>query len=761
MKLAIYLMIYSGSALMVYNIIRYYKFARDIKQLGVLEKRRTFIDLPFFLLVFFLIGYLVTGLFGNPNLMMAGVLFGVSIYVFLMLGVMIRIIRMISNDRRRVSAMYNELREELSSITKNRLAVFRVNLTKDIIEDRAGTDLYDSDLTAKSYSELLKHRYPDPAVKPADNTSPGSFTREGLLEHFQNGYNSASEIVYACRKSKKYGYYLLEASIAQQPMTGDVIAFITERDYNRDMIDEIIWKKALCEEYDGIAYIACGQLGIVLSGDRRVLQDLKSHGQENLEYEAYIRNWIGSLDLAQDPDGLLEALSLERIEAELSDKDAYTVDFSFHREEETYKRFTFFAADREGHFYTVMISDTTEIRREQEKQNRILEEALQQVRASSAAKTVFLSNMSHDIRTPMNAIIGFTNLAKQSVEDPEKTGEYLEKILTSSSHLLSLINDVLEMSRIESGKIELENSSFRLTELAEDLYAMVENLAEAKRQKLTMDTSRVADDCILCDRLRLNQVLLNIVSNAVKYTPEGGCIDVSILQTGKAENGRGSYEFHVKDNGIGMSPEFAAHVFEAFEREKTSTISRIQGTGLGMAITKRIVDLMDGTIDVITEEGKGTEFIVRAEFGISQEIPEQKETTTETTDVTGFSGKRLLLVDDMDINREIAKTILEMNQFTVEEAKNGEEAVTMVQASEPGYYDAVLMDIQMPVLNGYEAAKKIRQLENKALADIPILAMTANAFEDDRKNAMEAGMNGHVAKPINVTDLLQALKTIL
>ncbi len=383
-----------------------------------------------------------------------------------------------------------------------------------------------------------------------------------------------------------------------------------------------------------------------------------------------------------------------------------------------------------------------------------LEEAKEEAESANRAKSAFLFNMSHDIRTPMNAIIGFTNLAKQSTDDPEQTGQYLEKILMSSNHLLSLINDVLEMSRIESGKIELDNSPCNLTQIMEDSAEMVRNLAESKNQDLSIDLSKLTDESIICDELRLKQILLNLLSNAVKYTPDNGRIEFSALEKDTAAPQRKIYEFHVKDNGIGMSPEFAARVFEAFEREKNSTVSGIQGTGLGMTITRKIVDMMGGTIDVDTAPGKGTEFTVVTEFEITSEDTRRPKAKPAMSTETDFSGKRLLLVDDMPTNREIAKAILRKIGFIVEEAFDGSQAVSMVEASAPGYYDAVLMDIQMPVMNGYEAAKKIRLIADQKLASIPILAMTANAFDEDRKRALEAGMNGHVAKPINIKALM-------
>ncbi len=518
-----------------------------------------------------------------------------------------------------------------------------------------------------------------------------------------------------------------------------------------------------------------------------------------------------------------------------------------------------------------------------------------EAKMANEAKSAFLFNMSHDIRTPMNAIIGFTDLAQRNVEDSEKITEYLGKIKSSSEHLLSLINDVLEMSRIESGKIELNETPCSLPEILHGLNTIILGQAENKQQELSIDAINIINEDVYCDKLRLNQILLNLLSNAIKYTPAGGKISVRLLQHEEAPEGYGSYEIRVKDNGIGMSQEFADKVFDAFERENTSTISGIQGTGLGMSITKRIVELMGGSISVTTQKGIGSEFIVKfnlrlqagekkihyipslkgmhalvvdddfdicdsatkmlADMGMHPEwtmsgkeavlhakqakelddcfgiflidwklpdingietarrirkiignespillmtaydwpsikeealeagvtafinkplfiselhsvllkvlegIEEEKEKSD--TEVTDFSGKRVLLAEDIEINREIATMMLKMFNLEVDHAANGEEAVEKVRQSKPGYYDIILMDIQMPVMNGYEATEKIRALDDTALASIPILAMTANAFDEDRRKAFESGMNGHIAKPIDAAQLASALKNIL
>ncbi len=375
----------------------------------------------------------------------------------------------------------------------------------------------------------------------------------------------------------------------------------------------------------------------------------------------------------------------------------------------------------------------------------------------SLAKSQFLFNMSHDIRTPMNAIIGYTNLA---LKEPatEKLHEYLKKIDLSSQHLLSLINDILEMSRIESGKVELEFIPTDLRAVFDAIRDLFSEQMKQKQLKFQVHASQVQDPFVWCDKKNLNRVLLNVISNAYKFTPEGGTVTATLSETGGEENGYGTYEIHIQDNGIGMSKEFAEKMFRAFERERSSTVSGVEGTGLGLSITKKIIDLMGGTIEVLTAPGNGTTMIIRLKLRLAREedLPEQPKPTEEEEPVD-FSGKRLLLVEDNAINMEIANMILTSMGFIVETAENGKVAVEMVAASVPGYYDAVLMDIQMPVMDGYTATKEIRTLENKALAEIPIVAMTANAFAEDVRACLDAGMQGHIAKPIDVNVMISTL----
>ena len=528
--------------------------------------------------------------------------------------------------------------------------------------------------------------------------------------------------------------------------------------------------------------------------------------------------------------------------------------------------------------------------------NQALSDAVAAAETANRAKSTFLSNMSHDIRTPMNAIIGFTTLALSNIDDTDRVKDYLGKTLASSNHLLSLINDVLDMSRIESGKIHLEEVEVNLSDVLHDLKTIVSGQIYAKQLEFYMDAMDVTDEDVYCDKTRLNQILLNLLSNAIKFTPAGGTVSVRVRQLAGKVRGCGQYEFRIKDNGIGMSQEFAQKIFEPFERERTSTVSRIQGTGLGMAITKNIVDMMGGTIKVQTAQGKGSEFIIclpmrtqaehrpvekiteleglkalvvdddfntcdsvtkmlvkvgmRAEWTLSgKEAVLRARQSIEMSDVyhayiidwrlpdmngievtrqirslhddtpiiiltaydwsdieveakaagvtafcskpmfmsdlretlmsalgqnqtdaaqellpqknADFKGRHILLVEDNELNREIAQEILREYGFRVDTAENGAVAVEKVCTAAPGSYDLVLMDVQMPVMDGYTATRKIRALDDPARAKIPILAMTANAFDEDRCNALESGMNGFLSKPIVIGDLVQELHKIL
>ena len=389
-------------------------------------------------------------------------------------------------------------------------------------------------------------------------------------------------------------------------------------------------------------------------------------------------------------------------------------------------------------------------------ENEQLEAKLSAAEEASKAKSFFLSNMSHDIRTPLNAIIGYTTLANQEGVAYEEKSEYIDKIGLASHQLLDIVNDVLDMSRIESGKFALEPTCVDLESCAREVCDLVRVQMEAKKIELSVSCD-VSHKWVMCDKVMLDRALMNLLCNAGKFTEENGSVSLQLTELAGGD-GTGSYEIRVKDTGIGMSPGFAERLFMPFERERTSTVSKIQGTGLGLAITKSIVDMMGGNITVRTEKGKGTEFTVTIGFPLAD--PQEETCSCEGDDIS-FDGMRALLVEDNMINMEIAQMLLEQAGFLIETAENGKIALEMTAASEPGYYDVILMDIQMPVMDGYTAAKAIRGLPDAGLAGIPIIAMTANAFQEDIKKAVEAGMNGHIAKPLDIPDMKATLQHVL
>ena len=386
-----------------------------------------------------------------------------------------------------------------------------------------------------------------------------------------------------------------------------------------------------------------------------------------------------------------------------------------------------------------------------------LASALDAAQTANRAKTAFLNNMSHDIRTPMNAIVGFTTLAQSHIESRELVSDYLAKIDVSSQHLLSLINDVLDMSRIESGKLTMEASEVNIPRLVGSIETIAHADTQAKNQELTVELRDITSENVITDKLRLEQVLLNILSNAIKFTPAGGHIALTVTEFPAEAEGMVDVELRIADDGIGMSPEFQEHIFEAFSRERTSTVSGIQGTGLGMAITKRIVDLLGGTISVTSEEGKGTEFVVR----LTCEVCEEPAAQAESVEMANFEGKRVLLVEDSLVNQEIATMILREAGFEIDVADDGSVAVEKVTQAPAGYYDVVLMDIQMPQMDGYEATRIIRTMEDPKKAAVPIIAVTANAFVEDRDSALGVGMDAHLAKPYDIPKMMQTIGEVL
>ena len=392
-----------------------------------------------------------------------------------------------------------------------------------------------------------------------------------------------------------------------------------------------------------------------------------------------------------------------------------------------------------------------ELREQQNRQKTELQEATAKAEAANAAKSRFLFNMSHDIRTPMNAILGFASLARKYIDNKVQAIDYLEKVALAGDHLLSLINDVLDMAHIESGKINLKNDPINLPEFITKFISIMQESAAKSETTLELSLKNIQNENVYADAMHLERVLLNILSNAIKYSPHNSRILFTVRQTPSFQ-GLACFDFIIEDNGIGMSKEFLAHVFDAFSREQSSTASGVNGTGLGLSITKNLVEMMGGTMEIESEQGKGTTVTCHLTFNIQDKFyTYKKDSNAKPKEIQSglFEGKRVLLVEDNELNREIALDHLKELGFIVDEAENGADALQRIKSNRPGLYDLVLMDIQMPVMDGYEAACEIRKLGNSGYSQVPIVAMTANAFEEDRQKAFQVGMNGHVAKPVD------------
>ena len=665
---------------------------------------------------------------------------------------------------------------------------------------------------------------------------------------------------------------------------------ISEEKENKQRLEQMSIVEALSRDFTEISRLDLKHNTSVPIKIRRKMVDYDRRNARNLSdtWKDFACRYV----IPEDRDELLRKTSPENIKKALESTDMIAITFRVNLNSEIhYIQAKLVAISDDKQQLIMGLRSVDEEVKEEEERRNVLHNALAAAEHANNAKTTFLNNMSHDIRTPMNAIIGFTALAAAHIDNKEQVADYLKKISVSSEHLLSLINDVLDMSRIESGKVKIEESEVHLPDILHELRTIIQANVAAKQLELFIDTVDVINEDIMCDKLRLKQILLNLISNSIKFTKPGGMLSIRIIEKPNAPDGYASYEFRVKDSGIGMSKSFQEHIFEAFTREQTSTISGIQGTGLGMAITKNIVDMMGGTITVKSDVGKGTEFTVCLQFKIcnpvkNEQIPKLaglhalvadddfdscasvtrmlatigmraewtvsgKEAIIRTklaienndefsayiidwmmpdmngietvrqirriigdskpiiiltaydwTDIeeeareagvtafcskplfmselrealtkpfnavheeqpahtAAFKGKKILLAEDNELNSEIATAILEEAGFSVDTANDGSVAVEKVKNADAGRYDLILMDIQMPVMDGYEAAREIRALDDDEKSRIPIYAMTANAFEEDKQKALDSGMNGHIAKPIDIDKMMTILEEAL
>ena len=547
----------------------------------------------------------------------------------------------------------------------------------------------------------------------------------------------------------------------------------TEAEYNKMLEEQLSIFDALADNYANVYIIDTEEETLrVLKLNGYITTGVNSDKEKIYPYAAVKNQYVSERVYPGDQDMMMEVLDLESVRSALEESNEYSGNYRILSGGEIHHYQYKYIKLRSLGYVIAGFQNVDDIIEEQKQYQEQLTQALVAAQQANRAKTTFLNSMSHDIRTPMNAIIGFTSLAQTHIEDQGKVQDYLTKISTSSTHLLSLINDILDMSRIESGAVRLEEKPLNILDLLQNLRTIVQGLVNSKKLNLYIDTENLVHGNVIADQLRLNQILLNIVGNAIKFTHSGGDIIVRLIERPCAAADCSAYEFSVKDTGIGMSKEFIGHIFDTFSREYSSTVSGIQGTGLGMAITKNIVDMMGGEIKVESEEGKGSLFTVTlnlrlandAASSLSEEklaanvydLPDNKEEKK----AYDYSGKRVLLVEDNELNCEIATAILEETGMIIDSVNDGDIAVSTINGAPADKYDLILMDIQMPKMDGYTATREIRTLPDNKKANIPIVAMTANAFEEDKQKAYESGMNGHIIKPISIEEIAKVLDEV-
>ena len=693
-------------------------------------------------------------------------------------------------DRNRESLYWGVLASESIStfevnVTRN-LVVSAMNRNLDLFYKVPGIDIPgDFDVHARSWSERILSGNKEEFL--------AMVARENLLRLYEMGERDPW-IEYLVQDKFGNRVWLKEIiALSRNEATGDLTAVIIMRDIteqkkieieNRKRLDLI---KGLTNDYESVYFVdlETDTYDIYRRNDRlttkysKVFLPSYSETVETFAYRGVSR---------QDRENFIRLLSIDKVREVLSKKERFT--FTFRSGNTGAPQYYQVKGVRIGSGRPMQMllgfANIEEERQEELRKRRLLEDALEHARHADDAKSTFLSNMSHDIRTPMNAIIGFANIAKAHLDRPEKVKESLDKILTSSNHLLELINNVLDMSRIESGRIVLEESWCDIREIVSEVTDLMKPEILSREHEYEFRVAENVPEKVLCDRLRMTQLLLNLLSNAVKYTPRQGRIRLTVSQGLGAPAGYCALEFVISDTGIGMSREFQKKVFQPFERENNTTVSKVMGSGLGMPICKGIVDSMGGSMTVDSLQGRGTVITVnlamrcKKEEGTGKDTKEPGAYSEEGDQLRALTSKaavfrkrggsaqpkkpeqtRILVVEDNDLNREIAKDLLEDDGFIVETAPDGETAILMIARSDRDYYDAVLMDIQMPGIDGYEATRNIRGMSDIEHAELPVIAMTANAYDDDMERAKGCGMNAYIAKPVEEGALIRVLRRVL
>ncbi|MBR0288698.1 MAG: response regulator [Selenomonadaceae bacterium] len=793
----------------------------------------------------------------------------------------------------RLQTTYMSIGDNFYRANERTLSMFRANLTRNKVEDVQGRDLFGTDSVIRPYSELINLRSKNYPIDEERRAFLETFDAENIKRLFKRGDTELSMYLFSRRRDGHFCYVNYRAVFTRHPISNEIIIFIAEQEAGKEKVEGALLDKILARQFDMVAYLANDKYSVVV-GDKNLIGKgsifpITREGR----YDEYLKNQVIPV-VEGEKIVASEALSLATVREQVKVQEPYVVNIACKISGEIfYKRFDFYAIDPRADFYILLKSDTTEIQRKQIEQNARLKTALSAAEQANVAKTAFLSRMSHEIRTPMNAIIGLDNIALHEKDLTPTLKGYLEKIGTSARYLLSIINDILDMSRIESGRMSFRNEEFSFTSFIYQINSLIDGQCNDKGLTYECELKGEIGKYYIGDDTKLEQVLINILGNAVKFTDTGGKVTLVIECTAQFD-GQSNFRFTIRDTGIGMNKDYLPRIFEPFSQEDDTTTSRYGGSGLGLAITKNIVQMMNGTIEVTSEKGVGTEFVVNVplkdsarsegddtfemrpqdfsvliiddeelarehaksvlgEVGIKSEtcasgkealelinlrharredynlivvdwlMPEmdgieltqkireilgdetavivltaydwyeveekaieagvdtfmskpltsanvlyefrqafsrKRQGTTERKEID-LEGRKILVAEDMPVNAEIMMMILEMRGMISDHAENGKIAVEKFAASPPGFYDAVLMDIRMPVMDGLEATAAIRALDHPDAKTVPIIAMTANAFDEDVQRSLKAGMNAHLTKPADPEQLYKALQELI
>jgi len=658
-------------------------------------------------------------------------------------------------DKKAAQRCYEEELNIRANMSKDLIASMRINITKDVVENiqasfRRG-DIIKVGMNREQVIENVTSSLMDDAER---RKFADFFDATTMKKAFAHGNKDRSTNLRTIGPDGTILWLEANVKFLEHPVNKDIIAFITIRDINDKIMRSSIIDLLMGSEYDYIA-IVNGNNGhfklLATNPNEKVMPPVKG-----ANYSAVVSAFAERYLPTVERERTIKALSLDTIYKELEAQGKYVHYCSCHEGGNIrYKKNEYHYMDKMHKLLITTRTDITSAVEEEKQRNMRLSEALQGAKQANLAKSVFLSHMSHDIRTPLNAIIGVTALALEETHNPESVEDYLNKANSASKLLLGLVNDILDMSKIENKAIELHPSRYEYSEFIGNINTIISPLCQQKNIEFIFTTG-IHTVPIIVDKVRFNQIFLNFLSNAVKFTPEGGVVEFNIRDL-KMTNNIISCAYTIIDNGIGMSKDFQENLFKPFSQEYCAKSNITQGTGLGMSIAKNLVELMGGTLSVNSELGKGTEICINLDLEIASSTDERVNSHKYEDDLAVLQGKKVLLVEDHPINAEIAKKLLNKKGVIIICAENGQIALDRFIGYEEGYFDAILMDIRMPIMDGLEATKAIRALERNDAKKIPIIAMTANAFDEDRQATLEAGMVAHIAKPINPQELWSVL----